>query len=182
MALPRRRLEVSQRRSQVSDGSERVVHLRSGRRARDSATAFRLRTCDGLLERHVLFRPYRDRFNRCREPPPLHAERVLDANRRVWNDGPLHDAFLLELVKPFAEHPISDVWNGFAQDGESAARAHEDVEDGAGPPPTDELTGVVELPAELRRVRALISCHAIRIAPSLKICNLLLDIYELLLV
>ena len=126
------------------------------------------------LDHDVLLCPHRNGLDRRRKPAALHAERVLDANRRVGNDGPLDDALFLEFLKPLAQHPIRDVGDGVAQSGKPAAGAHQDVEDGAGPSPPDELAGVMKLPAELRRVRALISCHAIRIAPSLKFCNLLL--------
>ena len=77
------------------------------------------------------------RLDGCGEGPSLFCQRVLDAHRRLRNDGALDDPFALQLLQALAEHPVGDLRNGVAQVGETAARLEEEGNDGTGPAPAD---------------------------------------------
>lgn len=82
----------------------------------------------------------------------LRREGVLHAHGCFRDDRPLHDPFGFQLAQAVAEHAVGDVGDGVAQGGEAAARLQEKKDDRPGPPPPDELDGLVEARAELRAV------------------------------
>ena len=57
-----------------------------------------------------------------------------------------------ELLQPLAEHAIGDAGNAVAQRREPAGLLQQHEDDGAVPAPADQLAGVMEPRAQLRRV------------------------------
>ena len=128
-----------------------------------------LARCGGcrLRERDPFVRPLGDGVHRGRQCASLPGERVLHADRRLWNDRPLDDPFLLELLKAFTQHPVRDLGNGGPQHGEAAPGLEEHEDDRAGPSPADQLAGAVKPRAQFRGVSGRILRHVTRIAQSL---------------
>ena len=65
--------------------------------------------------------PVRHLSDRGAESQSLLRQRVLDPDRRLGNDRPLNDPFLLELLESLTEHAVGDVRDGVAQGGKTAA-------------------------------------------------------------
>jgi hypothetical protein len=83
------------------------------------------------------------------ERASLFGELVLDANGSFRHHDARDDAFGLELAQPLGEHAIADVGDAGAQLGEPHPPVEQELDDGAGPSPADELDGPVELRAQM---------------------------------
>jgi len=93
--------------------------------------------------------PFADRRQRVLERAPFFGELVFDADRRFRHDDAGDDALGLELAQALGQHAVADVGNGRAQLGEPHPPVKEELDDGAGPAPADELDGPVELRAQM---------------------------------
>jgi hypothetical protein len=74
---------------------------------------------------------------------------VFDPHRGFRHDEAGDDAFGLELAQALGEHAVADFGDRGAQLGEPHPPVEQELDDGAGPAPADELDGAVELRAEM---------------------------------
>jgi hypothetical protein len=80
---------------------------------------------------------------------PLLGELVFDPYGRVGHHDPLDDSFRFQLSQPLRQHPVADLGDRRPQLRKPQPAVHQEMDERAGPPPADELDGMVELGAEL---------------------------------
>ena len=104
--------------------------------------------CAGGLEWQPRFRPCGDRIDHAGQRAPLLGDVILDADRRVGEHRPLHDAFRFEFLQPLRKHPVAEARHGLRKVAEARDAAQHGADDGAGPAAADQLHGVVVTRAE----------------------------------
>lgn len=99
--------------------------------------------------------------------PSLVGEQVLHPHRRfrVYQAG--NESFGLQLLQPFRQHPVTDVWNGIPELREPGAAGEHLAQDGPGPAAPDQLDGPMEVCAEIAVIR-----HYPRIVTGSLRCNM----------
>jgi hypothetical protein len=104
----------------------------------------------GAFEWHPTLGPAADLSECVLELATFQGELVFDSDRAFRDDGPNNETFCLQGTKTFGEHAIGDVGYRSLYGGVARSPLKERLQDGSGPPATDELDSAMKTRADLR--------------------------------